>query len=767
MDVARKSIAALSSNPSAAALFGAGGPSATALTNLARNHPAYVALGAIGPDIFFLLPDFKPPAGTMLWGAANTIKELYTWWEDNFLGPYEAQLGPIEANTADQVNAVSGGLTGQLSSILSRAFDFLIGYVEVLFVRQYDAFSLLGSGVPMGYDEQAFFWSDMLHYRKTYEFCAYLWRKATDAVNSAPDDNARLIAERDQAFALGWMSHLATDVTGHGFVNEKSGGPYRLHWQRHHLIENHMDAKIYDHQHGSAPIYQALSSAALHLWIAFNPDGSSRVNFFDAQPGPAYDSGDTTPAILDRKSKWDVDSEIPLPLARFIAEALQEFYTPANTGTSDPTGQCAAHPTILESLNPGSAGWVQPENIVTTYWWLYHYAEWTTTDYFKIRRPSPPAVVSIPPFPSPPGTGEADPGPGASDDSAWQDFLEVLLAILAWILYLAQVVTWALSVLPSVIASAATYPIRQLLYDYIEIPLYNAWLALHWYLAMTGFTYPMPEEINAAMVTLGLGVGDVWSSVQDSLNDLSGGLHTPPIGAEPSGDDLNHVYPIEVVRDPPTAGSEILDELREIGCVSDESPSEYQRPWLWPARDNQGNPVPSEPPSSAPASPYRSGQDALVLMGNSPGINTVRHEYESARTEKETLRVSHAHLPLGEHMGDPIDYTAYVVAWLTREDPGKIANFNLDADRGYGYLCWDWVRSQSDADQARPKAFDADPVDQRIYRAPLRAGAGWCDEDLFRHPIPEPRPPEAPLVHDPVHPTDVRIRYIDHEAKFQ
>src|SRR5947209_15501047 len=40
------------------------------------------------------------------------------------------------------------------------------------------------------------------------------------------------------AFALGWMSHLATDVAGHCFVNEKCGGPYRLHWQRHHLIEN-------------------------------------------------------------------------------------------------------------------------------------------------------------------------------------------------------------------------------------------------------------------------------------------------------------------------------------------------------------------------------------------------------------------------------------------------------------------------------------------------------------------------------------------------
>ncbi len=72
----------------------------------------------------------------------------------------------------------------------------------------------------------------MLHYRKTYKFAAALWRNAD-------------CPER-KAFALGWMTHLATDVVGHSFVNQKCGGPYRLHPQRHHLIENHIDAWVYD-----------------------------------------------------------------------------------------------------------------------------------------------------------------------------------------------------------------------------------------------------------------------------------------------------------------------------------------------------------------------------------------------------------------------------------------------------------------------------------------------------------------------------------------
>src|SRR5215469_2067353 len=103
MDAARKALGALPANAGAAPLFAANGLNAAQITDIAKRHPAYVALGAIGPDIFFLLPDFKPPVGSMLFGAANTIEDLYTWWDDNFLSPYEDQLGPIFNNLSDQV----------------------------------------------------------------------------------------------------------------------------------------------------------------------------------------------------------------------------------------------------------------------------------------------------------------------------------------------------------------------------------------------------------------------------------------------------------------------------------------------------------------------------------------------------------------------------------------------------------------------------------------------------------------------------------------
>src|ERR1035441_829589 len=103
MDAARKSLGSLAANTGAGPIFAANGLSAAQIGNIAQKHPAYVALGAIGPDIFFLLPDFKPPVGSMLYGAANTIQELYTWWDTNFLGPWEKEIGPIADNLSDEV----------------------------------------------------------------------------------------------------------------------------------------------------------------------------------------------------------------------------------------------------------------------------------------------------------------------------------------------------------------------------------------------------------------------------------------------------------------------------------------------------------------------------------------------------------------------------------------------------------------------------------------------------------------------------------------
>lgn len=748
MDIARKSLSNLAGNAGAAALFGAPGPTAAKLEQIAKDHPAYTALGSIGPDMFFLLPDFKPPVGTGLWGAANMVKDLYEWWDENFLEPWDATLGPVAANTADELGALTGGLITQLGDIASQALDFLVAYVEVLITRQYDVFGLLGSGVPEGVDEQTFFWSDMFHYRKTFEFARHLFTKAQAEGN-----------ESHLAFALGWMSHLATDVTGHAFTNEKCGGPYRLHWQRHHLVENHMDGKVCDSQHGADPIYNMLSNTAQHLWVAFNPDGTSRHDFFANQPGPTYATGDTTPDILDRKSKWDVDSDLPPDLAQFIAEAASEFYTDAQTDVAGPTGMHASHPTIIEDYVPGSNGYADPDALTTMYWWVYKYLKWTTTDYYKMRRPDAPDVVIVPPFPSPPGSGSASPGPGG-DDNAWASALEILLAIFAWLLYLVQALSWGITTLISIISSLSTYPIRVLVYEFIEVPLYNAWLALHWYLAHTGFVQPMRSELNPGLMTLGMAPVDAWDTLQSALDDLSGGIITPaPTATEPSGANRSRRLPKEAVVDDPSLVS-VLSALPIGGsCTGSRTPSAFLRPWAYPQRNLDGTPVRTEPGTVPRLSPYPAPLDATVLTAPQAGSATAREAFEKAQSEQDTLAAQTSHLPQGRNLGGPIDFTGYVVAKLTRDEPGEIANFNLDADRGYGYLCWDWVRLKDSS--AAPAAYrDAgNPANSgHQYRPPAAAGYGWCADEMISG--------ATPPMHDPTAPAAVDIRYIDREGKF-
>ena len=677
MDVARKALASLDSNPTAALVFGANGPDAATLTKIARDNPTYAALGAIGPDIFFMLPDFKPPLGPMLWNLAREVELLFTLWDDHFLGPYESAMGPIGDNLQDELNALSGGLKDTIETIFGEAISILKDEIIRLITQQYDFFGLLSSGVPSGFDEQTFYWSDMLHYRETYRFGAVLWKRAANEADP-------VLKARFQAFALGWMSHLATDVTGHAFVNQKAGGPYRLHWQRHHLVENHMDALVYNTDHKAQPIYQEMSNAALHLWLAFNPDGSSRVDCFKPEPNPPYPDGDHSADIVGRHAVWDVDSDMPDELAQFIADALKDVYWPLNNPPPAPvpsptrgpaalnssaTGPVACCPTIISTLDGrvpfATGGFAEKQDIIGAYFLLYKYVKFTTTDYYKIRRPEPPDVFVIPSFPSPPGSGDSDPGPGASsDNSSFDDALDFLLALFAWAAWLGEVALWPAALIAGIVGGAVTYPLRLVLYETMELPLYNLWLGVHAYLTMTGYVMPMPGELNAGLNTLGVSVSDGWAATVVALGTPDGGLTPATIAGDPSG-GLETGFPKDVVMDPPGFITGIFGPLFQVSA-NGEFPSEFNRPWRWPDKDNQGNIVNVELPQSV-AGPYVAGMNATALFGSSPGDNNVRQAFENAKNESTTIGLAAQHLRRGKHLGDPQDYTAYVVAKLTRD----------------------------------------------------------------------------------------------------
>jgi len=112
----------------------------------------------------------------------------------------------------------------------------------------------------------------------------------------------------------------------------------------------------------------------------------------------------------------------------------------------------------------------------------------------------------------------------------WKDLLECLLALFAWVAYLAEVAAYLPTLLAGIIGGAITYPLREALYEYVELPLYNAWLAVHAYLAMTGYVMPLPGEINMGLTTLGMSVAEGWMAtnsflpMKNNLAEDTGGL---------------------------------------------------------------------------------------------------------------------------------------------------------------------------------------------------------------------------------------------------
>ena len=225
----------------------AGGRPAARLLRALAQHPEYAALGAIGPDLFY----FTGPPG--LTRAERTIRLLAEAAQ-----PFAELLAAVRRQGTPAVLPVA---LARETAALGRAALARLGahlaqdlHERVLAAGQ-DLFAYLRPAVQDGQPEAAWNWGQLLHYRRTGRFAAVLLDAAAGAGRSA------LLA-----YALGYASHHAADALGHGFVNSIVGGPFRLHYHRHHLVELQMDAWAWQARHGDE-----LDTAALAARLDLGP----------------------------------------------------------------------------------------------------------------------------------------------------------------------------------------------------------------------------------------------------------------------------------------------------------------------------------------------------------------------------------------------------------------------------------------------------------------------------------------------------------------
>lgn len=641
------------------------------LAAIMQAKPNFTAIGAIGPDLFFFLPDFRDAGGvvtsSVLIRILEFLEDLYSKL-DPYISKYEHYLGPISEDTAEEMSRLTGGLSEIVGDISGELSAILITALEDFVTKQRDWWEFFSLGLNKGYDDQAYFWSDMLHYRDTGIFGRALWQ----AADTMKDDGVR-------AYALGYLTHIATDVTGHAFVNSISGGPFRQHWQRHHLVENHMDARWYllDPLHpASNGQYPEWTESALYFDIAFKEDGGVVAR-------PPYPTGETLREKWTRRRVLDLDSELPDSIANALLDAMmQTFY------------QGQPHPKILRDND----GRPSPELIKEAYRLLFLYLKLSSVDGFSHEPPPPPELFPNLDFPTLSDPSSSPPG-SADGGSFWDDLLDFILALVAVIAYIVEVAVYLATLPWAILADVVTYPLRLGLYYALELPLFHLLKTFRAVLVMTGYMAPMHDEIASGLVHVGMPDVTTFQSVLDGMADVFGGLDAPPpaVGETPYRDpSYPHYHPQD----------------------------EFRHPWQYP--DSHTEWMYPGPGERATAGPHPAGAGVEALFGALSGDPVIRDALEAAASPQAVDAIDQQLKP-SRHLGDVISFSEYLI-WLESRDAKQkdgsevpLVEWNLDSDRGYGYHCWDWNRDSSAAPVLDPERNPYQPP----CTWPSQADQGW------------------------------------------
>ncbi len=794
--------------------------------DMMNRWPKFTAVGAVGPDLFFFLQDYNTPlipsdeimlAMSLLYylddqgrldnpydGLLLILAEVNDTWASvlkfivkldqiwqKFLKVWNDTIGPILEKAGQVVDDLSGGLFSALGDAFTELKNDLLNLVEEELVTEGDIFGWFALKMRDGYDEQAFVWSDMTHYRRTSLIPARLIAHARTMLQN-PDTQEH--GEQLLAFALGWITHVGTDVIAHSYVNEQCGGPFRTHWQRHHLIENHIDAWNYQcTSNGTLPAddfigidpnnpplaksYPSLADSALYFAVQIPqkidtlPGASPDPNVETKQGKlrqPLPDGIDQ--ASLDkRKVLLDTDGELPLWLAETIVQVFIEVFADPDTEGGDKALQdslgegSVPHPRNLkgqpfqDALHTGTdfatvitkwmgilgidnvgialddlrkiiapdppaaylkgvpEGFPLPWEIQTAYRFMLSWFKRQYVATADMDRPEPPTVFTPPASDFTYGPPDFS-GVNSSDDPV-ANACNAVLALLDWLYKTLEQIAQTLYDIAKSVASAATWPAREILYLTVTLPAWQSAENIRMVLVHLAYMMPQseqfyadgnlrrPNEIDEQLIRLGHTVDSAFQQALAAAWDPLGNLDKDPaltnVGVRNVLGAPNPWLPIRATRGQSPPG--ILSVFTGNDAV------EYQRPWGFPNRTNDRNPELAgnylETPLTV-AGPYQTDTMPHALLGTgSPISNLARKLYEYAGCPSDTDLYTQAYvlhkrdLPVEgatkfdgiNPLGDPIVFSTYLIGQMAN-NPNFLSNFNLDADRGYGYLCWDWVR---------------------------------------------------------------------------
>jgi Zinc dependent phospholipase C len=740
-------------------------------------------------------------------GILRLLIKLQKIWND-FVASWNATIGPLVDAASEILDDLTGGLISQFQVTIDELKQAIITIGEEELLTFIDIFNYFDSCVEKGWPNKSFLWSDMSHYRRTSAMCQALVEQA-EALRGGEDGENRF--EQFLAFSLGYMTHLGTDVIGHAFINTQVGGPYRNHPQRHHLIENHVDS--WNYKNGgfnpdpvASPIpndpwaatkdYPDLSMSALWFAVQFTPDDP----FGKQRPAPLPDDPD------ERKKALDVDGEMPLWMAEaFVAAMIKAFNDKPHPliykgdsfqNTIDAglltdlikkiTGNELDKPIdeLLNGIAPKSSlkvptGFPLPWEIQTMYRIMISYYKFSYNGTWELQKPKKPDFIITPPASDFTNLFQPPDFSGVDSSNPVIDLCEIFIALFEWAVKELGAAAQLAGDLIKMAVSPSTYPLRLGLYE-LAMMIWDIVMKTHDVLAHTGFMIPhseqryddgelrLPNEIDIPLITLGSSVDSTFKqALADAIDPFSN------LDKDPSELGVDHPipdprYPLYTV---------IKYAIGANGKISGHDNWEYHRPWSYPDKclfsngtisgsfttptetydPSQSDPVaPQGAFSPLRAGPYAAGTrpDHVFFRTNAPVDKQVRAAYENAKTPFETDRINNAvlgkeRIPFSP-LGDPVPFSAYLISKLVN-DTGYSTQFNLDSDRGYGYLTWDWIR-----DDTKDVPEDGGMFNYNPPKSDPEAGPGWLDPsatlaDVGKNPLqleyvdPPVFPPVPPI----------------------
>jgi len=334
---------------------------------------------------------------------------------------------------------------------------------------------------------------------------------------------------------------------------------------------------------------------------------------------------------------------------------------------------------------------------------------------FNMPCPQPPTIFTPPvsdiPIPGPPDMSGVNP-----NDPPIAQACEAIAAILDWFVKTIDQVGQFIYDIIKTITSVSTYPAREALYYGVTLPVWEAGEAIRMVLCHLGYFMPQsyqtwpgstdmkyPNEIDETLIRLGHTIDSAFAQALGDVGDLLGNLDIDPnLNLDSARDVLRQSNPWLPVRSAPGSPTPAIN-------LNSDNIVEFLRPWAYPDKNNESGPNRAgnflEGPLTIPGAYTKNTMPHQMLNEDRLISNQARKLYERAGCPNDTLKYSQAFIlhegtgAFGERnydgntpLGDPIPFSAYLIGQIACNPNFIKNNFNLDADRGYGYLCWDWAR---------------------------------------------------------------------------